>query len=78
MTHSARMIQSETSTMLFDVCISSRTLHTICIVHYEVYMYDARVTRTLSDRGVILSHEFRAPWDDPFYPGKCHCQGKLD
>ena len=50
-------------------------LHTICIVHYDGY--DARVTSTLAEMGVNC-HEFRAPWDDPFYPGKCHCQGKLD
>ena len=50
-------------------------LHTLCIVHYDGY--DARVTSTLSEMGVNC-HAFCAPWDDPFYPGKCHCQGKLD
>ena len=50
-------------------------LHTICIVDYD--KYDARVTSTLSEMGVNC-HEFRAPWDDPFYPEKCHCQRILD
>ena len=48
-------------------------LHIICIVDYD--KYDARIIDTLSEMGVSC-HEFCAPWDDPFYPGKCHCQRK--
>ena len=45
-------------------------LHTVCVVHYDGY--DARVTSTLTEMG-LSCHEFCSPWDDPFYPGKCHC-----
>ena len=49
-------------------------LHTLCIVEYGVY--DANNIRKLSEMGVYC-HEFCAPWDDPFYPGKCRCQGNV-